>query len=53
MSKYEVYRLLEYLQVKIASHTAGIGDLCDRAPGWQKVAGFHSNHEFFVREVEP
>ena len=53
MSKAEGCRLLEYLQVKIASHTTGIEDLCDRATGWQKVAGFHSSHEFFVREVEP
>ena len=53
MSKSEGCRLLEYLQVKLASYTMGIEGLCDRAPGWQKVGGFHSSHEFFVREVEP
>ena len=45
--------LLEYRQVKRASHTAGIEDLCDLAPGWQEAASFRSNHEFCKGEVEP
>ena len=53
MNKSESFRLLKYMQVQIASHTAGIEVLCDRAPGWQKAASFHSNYEYFEREVEP